>query len=261
MKFQIRSMLAVLLLAGAGCATSGGGKSSGGEVKPMTPAERQEAVQAYGEEPASDIESVMATTPRNAPILADCIGTYLVSVDLQKKGQRAARGHFKTCVAGCDKLAGGPHAALAAKYGGLCKQGYAGASSAQFVTRLKEKMEVLRESKMPDDWRKNGLAAEEVIQEAAKALGPDNADLKPLVEEYDTLMKAHKKDLDKVQGFNKRQDISAMRTEMGQLKLEIDSLGNRPRTDGGQALMMAKQRRYDDLKEKIDREARKAGIR
>jgi uncharacterized protein YdcH (DUF465 family) len=100
-----------------------------------------------------------------------------------------------------------------------------------------------------------------VFREAFKALGQDNADLKPLVEEFDALMKAHRKDVEKALGFYKRQDISKMRTEMGQLKLEIDNLGNRPRSDGGQALMMVKQRHYDDLKEQIDREARKAGIR
>ncbi len=258
---------ATLALVGAACATGGGGKSKSakggakGEVTPMTPAERQDATARGGEELVSDLEPLFATTPRTAPIFANCIGTYLVALDMQKKKHIATRGHFKTCVAGCDKEASGPHAALAAKYGGLCQQGYAGASSEQFVTRLNAKMEVLRESKKPDDWRKNGVDAEEVFQEAFKALGKDNADLKPLVEEYDALMKAHRKDVEKALGFYKRQDISKMRTEMGQLKLEIDSLGNRPRTDGGQALMMVKQRHYDDLKEQIDREARKAGIR
>jgi hypothetical protein len=103
--------------------------------------------------------------------------------------------------------------------------------------------------------------AEEAIQEARKTAGQDNPDLQPFVEEYDSLMKEHRRDVERALGFYKRQDIAQMRDEMGRLKLEIDSLGNKPRSDGGQALMLVKQRRYDELKEKIDHEARKAGIR
>jgi hypothetical protein len=228
-------------------------------------------VRAYGgEELLTDMEQMLSTAPKGDPIFS-CLSDYMVAMkvekDSAKKGKETSdmviMSHNERCAKACGESEGGAYATVAAKYGGRCKEKESVASKSFYLRQATQAMESMRKCESPLDWYESARGVKVELERSKEKLGADNKDLGDMSTEYDKLVLAHRRDIDKAKVFLDRDDILDMQQQARVLDAELNGLHRRYNEHHWEStadLIRVTQARRDALDERYRREGMKAGV-
>jgi hypothetical protein len=227
-------------------------------------------VRSYGgEELLTDTEQLLKTAPKGDPIFS-CLSDYMAAAknekEQQKKGKDnevATMQYNERCAKACAESGGGAYATYATKYGGRCKEKEAVASKSFYLQQATMAMESMRKSDSPLDWYESARGVKVELERSKEKLGADNKDLSDMSAEYDKLVLAHRRDIDKAKTFLDRDDILDMQQQARVLDAELNGLHRRYSEHHWEStadLIRVTQARRDALDERYRREGMKAGV-
>jgi hypothetical protein len=225
-------------------------------------------VRAYGgEELLTDMEQTLKTAPKGDQIFS-CLSDYMVAmkIEKEKKGkenEHAIMSFNDKCAKACAESEGGAYATMAAKYGGRCKEKEAVATKSVYLKQATQAMESMRKSDCPLDWYESARGVKVELERSKEKLGADNKDLSEMSAEYDKLVLAHRKDIDKAKTFLDRDDILDMQQQARVLDAELSGMRrryNQHHYESTADLIRVTQARRDALDERYRREGMKAGV-
>jgi hypothetical protein len=220
-----------------------------------------------GEELLTDVEQLMATAPKGDPIF-ECMTDYMSAAKYEKeKGDKKSDQQVMQLNAQCDQRcaqsSGGAYASTANKYAGRCKDKAAVAGKAFYLSQAKLAMEALRKCESPLEWYQGASGVKTELQRDKEGLGSDNHDLDDMNAEYDRLVLAHRREIDKARSFLDRDDILDLQQQAHVLDEELNMLHRRYNDyhlDSTLDLIRVEQARRDALDERYRREGMKAGV-
>ncbi len=225
-------------------------------------------VRAYGgEELLTDTQQLLKTAPKGDPIFA-CLSDYMVAVKMEKEkagkeNDVTAMSLNERCEKACGQSDGGAYATYATKYGGRCKEKASVASHNFYLKQATMAMESMRKSDSPLDWYESARGVKVELERSKEKLGADNKDLGQMSAEYDKLVLAHRREIDKAKTFLDRDDILDMQQQARVLDAELNGLHRRydeHHWESTADLIRVTQARRDALDERYRREGMKAGV-
>ena len=220
-----------------------------------------------GDELVTDVEQLVATAPKGDPIF-QCIVDYMSAAKYEKEKpdkviqQRVLQLNTE-CEQRCAQSSGGAYASTANKYSGRCKEKAAVAGKAYYLSQAKLAMEALRKSDSPLEWYNTARGVKQELQRSKEGLGSENHDLDDMNAEYDRLVLAHRKEIDRAKTFLDRDDILDLQQQARVLDEELNMLHRRYNDyhlDSTLDLIRVEQARRDALDERYRREGMKAGV-
>jgi hypothetical protein len=221
-----------------------------------------------GEELLTDTEQLLATAPKGDPIFS-CITDYMAAAKVEKdkagkdNNEYAIMSYNDRCAKECTKSDGGAYATYATKYGGRCKEKESAATKTVYLKQATMAMEALRKSQSPLDWYESARGTKVELERSKEKLGGENKDLGEMTAEYDKLVLAHRKEIDKAKTFLDRDDIVDMQQQARVMDVELDGLRRRYNEHHWEStadLIRTTQARRDILDERYRREGMKAGV-
>jgi hypothetical protein len=220
-----------------------------------------------GEELLTDMEQTVTSAPKGDPIFA-CLSGYMVAAKYEKeKGDKqnevALMQLNGRCEKQCAQAETSAYASTATKYGGRCKEKAAVAGKSHYLSQAQLAMDALRKSDSPLDWYEGARGTKVELDRSKQGLGPDNHDLDGMSAEYDRLVLAHRREIDKAKTFLDRDDILEMQSQARVLDEELNVLHRRyseHHWDSTADLIRVTQARRDALDERYRREGTKAGV-
>ena len=220
-----------------------------------------------GDELLADIEQLMSTAPKGDPIF-ECMTDYMSAAKYEKESgdkrlDQVVMQRNSQCEQRCAQSNGGAYASTATKYGGRCKEKAAVAGKAFYLNQAKLAMEALRKCESPLEWYQGASGVKTELQRSKEGLGSDNHDLDDMSAEYDRLVLAHRREIDRAKAFLDRDDILDLQQQARVLDEELNMLQRRyseHHLESTRDLMRVEQARRDALDERYRREGMKAGV-
>jgi hypothetical protein len=236
--------------------------------------ERQDALEGGGDELLKDLEQVAASAPPTGwdttSTAIECLKLYANAARMEKRegadkaDPGSVLGAYENCSKTCAEDAQGPAARLSSKYGGRCGDKVTAMSKGVYLHNVRVALDMFRKSDDALAWYYNAPGVKTQIEESKKHLGAaGESALDEMVAEYDKLVLAHKKEIDRAKAFLQREDVVAMRKEGQLLDAEIEVLRRRYESDHLNTtddLRKIAQARRDTVEERYRREAHKAGV-
>ena len=227
-------------------------------------------IRSYGgDELLTDTEQLLSTAPRGDPIFS-CLTDYMAAMKVEKDQQKKGKGNDVAtmslndrCEKACAESDGGAYATYATKYGGRCKEKAAVATHTFYLKQATMAMESMRKSDSPLDWYESARGVKVELERSKEKLGADNKDLGEMSAEYDKLVLAHRREIDKAKVFLDRDDILDMQQQARVLDAELNGLHRRYNEHHWEStadLIRVTQARRDALDERYRREGMKAGV-
>jgi hypothetical protein len=225
-------------------------------------------IRAYGgEELLTDMQQMLSTAPKGDPIFS-CLSDYMIAAKIEK--EKPGQEHDATrmslndrCAKRCAQSDGGAYASVASKYGGRCKDKESVAAKSFYLKQATMAMESMRKSDCPLDWYESARGVKVELERSKEKLGADNKDIGDMTAEYDKLVLAHRKDIDKAKTFLDRDDIVDMQQQAQVLDVELTGLRRRYNEHHWEStadLIRSTQARRDILDQRYRREGMKAGV-
>ena len=227
-------------------------------------------IRSYGgDELLTDTEQLLSTAPKGDPIFS-CLSDYMVAMKVEKENAKKGKendvvimSHNDRCAKACAESDGGAYATVAAKYGGRCKEKESVAAKSFYLRQATMAMESMRKCDSPLDWYESARGVKVELERSKEKLGADNKDLGDMSAEYDKLVLAHRRDIDKAKVFLDRDDILDMQQQARVLDAELNGLHRRYNEHHWEStadLIRVTQARRDALDERYRREGMKAGV-
>ena len=227
-------------------------------------------IRSYGgDELLTDTEKLLATAPKGDAIFS-CLTDYMAAMKLAKEQEKkgkdndvAIMSYNERCEKACAESDGGAYATYATKYGGRCKEKETVAAHSFYLKQATMAMESMRKSDSPLDWYESARGVKVELERSREKLGADNKDIGEMTAEYDKLVLAHRREIDKAKNFLDRDDILDMQQQARVLDAELNGLHRRydeHHWESTADLIRVTQARRDALDERYRREGMKAGV-
>jgi len=220
-----------------------------------------------GEELLTDMQQLLATAPKGDPIFS-CVADYMAAAKVAKDkpgpDHDVTRMSFNDrCMKACAQSHGGTYATYATKYGGRCKENEAVEARSFYLKQATTAMDGMRKSECALDWYESARGVKVELERSRQKLGADNKDISDMTGEYDKLVLAHRKEIDKAKAFLDRDDIVEMQQQAQVLDVELTGLRRRYNEHHWEStadLIRTTQARRDILDQRYRREGMKAGV-
>jgi hypothetical protein len=267
MRHTTATTIAMVLAWGAsGCLGLLPKKTQKGE-RDLSEQDKREIRTYGGEELLTDMQQLLSTAPKGDPIFS-CVADYMAAAKIErdKPGPEHDVTHMSfndRCAKACAASDGGTYATYATKYGGRCKEKASVAAKSFYLKQATMAMEALRKSDSPLDWYESARGTKVELERSRQKLGADNKDLGDMTAEYDKLVLAHRKEIDKAKTFLDRDDIVDMQQQAQVLDVELTGLRRRydeHHWESTADLIRTTQARRDILDQRYRREGMKAGV-